>query len=190
VNLHQRYTGSGHAAYAVHPHAHHHVPPGHCRSCGHPSAQCCCGCRTCRKEAKELLVQSTAATGDFATATTLNATHLFSMVGAAEADSLKADFATAAAQRQGVATGTAFIGGGCCVHLSVEYTPVSPTAASLIGILVLDSEGTLLVWARAEKAGTHYQIKEGIITTKPGAHITVIAINMVARVRWCEVFSC
>src|SRR5271165_4841401 len=30
--------------------------PGHCRQCGQPSASCCCGCRECRKEAKELLV--------------------------------------------------------------------------------------------------------------------------------------
>lgn len=190
MHLHGRYTGSGHAAYAVHPHALYHVPPGHCRSCGHPSAQCCCGCRTCRKEAKELLVQSNAATGDFTTAATLDASHLFSMVGAVEANAAKADFAAAAARQPGVATGTAFVGGGCCVHLSVEYTPVPPAAVSLIGILVLDSEGTLLVWARTEKAGTHYQIKEDIITTKPGAKITVVAVNMIARVRWCEIFSC
>ena len=120
---------------------------------------------------------------------------LFSMMAArsADSDTTRSSFAAAASTEDaqpGIAAGTAFIGGGCCVHLSAEYTPVSPTANSLIGILVRDSEGTLLAWVRLEKAGTHYQIKEGIITTRPGATLTVIVVNMVARVRWCEVFSC
>jgi hypothetical protein len=96
--------------------------------------------------------------------------------------------ATAAALQVGL--GTAFIGGGCCVHLSVEYMPTSPAAQSLIAVLVQDSDGTLLAWARTEKAGVGYQVKECIITTKPGATVTILVVNMTARLRWCEVFSC
>jgi hypothetical protein len=86
--------------------------------------------------------------------------------------------------------GTAFIGGGCCVHLSIEYTPSTPTAVSAVAVLVQDSEGTAMLWFKTEKAGAGYQIKEGVITTKPGAHLTVVVVNMTARVRWCEIFSC
>jgi hypothetical protein len=85
---------------------------------------------------------------------------------------------------------TAFIGGGCCVHLSVEYAPVVPTAQSLIMIIVTDSEGTLLAWAKTEQPGGHYQVKENVVTTKPGATVIVAVFNATARVRWCEVFSC
>ena len=57
-------------------------------------------------------------------------------------------------------------------------------------VLVDDSEGTILAWAKSEKAGAGYQIKECIITTKPGADLNVLVVNMTARVRWCEIFSC
>ncbi|HQR14238.1 MAG TPA: hypothetical protein PKW52_10635 [Nitrospira sp.] len=88
--------------------------------------------------------------------------------------------------------GKAFIGGGCCVHLSIEYTPTNPASnqPALVFVLVRDSEGTLLAWVKQATAQDGYQIKEGIITTKPGAHVTVLVLNMTARVRWCEVFSC
>jgi hypothetical protein len=85
---------------------------------------------------------------------------------------------------------TAFIGGGCCVHISVEYTPTSPTVDSSVLIVVQDSERTLMAWERRENAGTHYQIKEGIITMKPGAAVGVVVSNMIAKIRWCEGFSC
>jgi len=82
--------------------------------------------------------------------------------------------------------GVAFIGGGCCVHLSIEY--MSTNANSLVLVLVLDSEGTVLGWMKtAVKPG--YYIKEGIISTKPGAILGVSVSNIIARVRWCEVFS-
>ncbi len=84
----------------------------------------------------------------------------------------------------------AFIGGGCCVHLSIEYAPSVATAASLVGVLVTDSEGTTLLWAKRVEPGTGYQICEGILATKPGANLAVVVVNMTARVRWCEVFSC
>ncbi len=91
--------------------------------------------------------------------------------------------------------GAAVIGGGCCVHLSVEYMPsnqlgVLATAkpVALVGVGVLDSQGTLLAWGKLGVEG--YAIKEDIITTNPGARLLVVALNAVARVRWCEVFSC
>jgi hypothetical protein len=85
--------------------------------------------------------------------------------------------------------GTAFIGGGCCVHLSIEYTP-SGTADGLVGVVVQDGHDTQLTWLKKAAAGLGYQIKEGIVTTKPGAHLAALAVGATARIRWCEVFSC
>ncbi len=88
--------------------------------------------------------------------------------------------------------GKAFIGGGCCVHLSIEYTPTNAasTAPALVMVVVQDSEKTTLGWMKQAEPQDGYVIKEAIITTKPGAHLTVLVVNMTARVRWCEVFSC
>ncbi len=85
---------------------------------------------------------------------------------------------------------TAIIGGGCCVHLSVEYMHSQETAtATAVAVKVNDSEGTTLAWAKKGFAPGYY-IKEGIITTNPGATLIVTVSNAIARVRWCEVFSC
>jgi hypothetical protein len=92
-------------------------------------------------------------------------------------------------------SGQAIIGGGCCVQLSVEYMPVKPVLAvdstsdpCRVTVEVLDSEGCLLVWRKGFMEG--YHVKESIITTYPGARLTVSVNNAIARVRWCEVFSC
>jgi len=187
-----------------------HMGHGFCHGCGHPKSKCVCGCRECRKESKELLVKADQKIGDarktaaFEQMTRLHATAPIMInlasVGVvstgqqaaaagnlAERDVAVLDAAAAALQ---VGIGTAFIGGGCCVHLSVEYMPTTPTAQSLIAVLVQDSDGTLLAWGRTEKAGVGYQVKECIITTKPGATVIVLVANMTARLRWCEVFSC
>ena len=104
------------------------------------------------------------------------------------ADTIEATAAPAGALTFGL--GSAFIGGSCCVHLSIEYVPSTPTVTSLVAVIVDDSEGTIMAWGKQEKAGAGYQIKEGIITTKPGAELGVLVVNMTARVRWCEIFSC
>ncbi len=95
--------------------------------------------------------------------------------------------ATAAAART---IPSAFIGGGCCVHISVEYAPIVPTAKSAVLVAVADSEGTVLAWEKIEQPGAHYTVKENIITTNPGATVKLFAVNATARIRWCEVFSC
>jgi hypothetical protein len=174
-----------------------HHGPGTCRSCGQPSGQCNCGCRECRKESKELVVRSSVAA---APNTNLHAVVADAMQkpqdfaglhGANESQGAAAPMGTPApAASADKPIDMAFIGGGCCVHLSVEYAAVIPTAPSLIVIIVADSEGTLLAWAKTEPAGTHYQVKENVVTTKPGATVWVAVSNAVARVRWCEVFSC
>jgi len=90
----------------------------------------------------------------------------------------------------------AVIGGGCCVHMSIEYmpnisinltNPANQSAAVLA--VVVDSEGTVLAWGKFG-AIEGYHVKECIITTNPGAKLELIVINAIARVRWCEVFSC
>jgi hypothetical protein len=185
---HHYYTGSA-APFAPPAHGHH-VPEGCCRSCGQPSSQCGCGCRVCRKESRELLVKP-GETRDAAVAQT-NFTSLGRMFAenpATKATTVETTAAFAGAPAS-LGSGTAFVGGGCCVHISVEYALITPTAAGAVLVIVADSEGTFLAWEKFEKAGTHYQVKEGIITTKPGATILVIVNNMIARVRWCEVFSC
>jgi hypothetical protein len=55
---------------------------------------------------------------------------------------------------------------------------------------VEDSEGTVLLWRKQDPVGAGYQVKQDIVTTKPGAELIVIVQNATARVRWCEVFSC
>jgi hypothetical protein len=97
----------------------------------------------------------------------------------AEANSTAAGGTAPAAGTPGAApapaagTAKAFIGGGCCVHISMT-----------------DTEGTTLAWEKIEQPGAHYQVKENVVTTKPGATVTVLAVNATARIRWCEVFSC
>lgn len=207
---HPRYTGSGAHPFApavpfpaMHPHAP--ALQGFCPSCCHPKVKCVCGYRECRKEAKELLVQATLSRDDLqkdATRETLARMIAAMPIPGALAQQTKGGDNTEAARAAAnsvaaiaqaelkLGLGTAFIGGGCCVHLSVEYTPSTPTANAIVAVLVQDSEGTSMAWFKTEKAGTGYQIKEGIITTKPGADLFVLVANMTARVRWCEIFSC
>jgi hypothetical protein len=147
---------------------------GHCRQCGQPSGSCCCGCRECRKEAKELVVTPDANSGNSGTLKLLD-------IGATQDPG--------AIGRLGN-TGTSFIGGGCCVALAVEYAASVATTGFGVAVLVRDSEGTELIWRKTETAGTTYRVHECIITTKPGATLVVEVSNCTARVRWCEVFSC
>lgn len=96
-----------------------------------------------------------------------------------------------AANRVAVGMDHTVIGGGCCVHLSIEYmpsTPVAPTTA-LAGVLVMDSKATVLSWIKMFSEGG-YHVKEGIISTNPGAQLWVLSVNAITRVRWCEVISC
>lgn len=177
------YTGAG-PAYPPPGHS----PHGFCHSCCHPAAKCCCN-RECRKEARELLVQPTLARAalekDDAHAAAFARAALFPSHQPA---GHQLDAIGQAAPKAGI--GRAFIGGACCVHLSVEYTPQTPTAASKVLVLADDSEGTVLAWGKSEQPGAGYRIKECIITTKPGADLLVLVVNMTARVRWCEIFSC
>jgi hypothetical protein len=169
-----RYTGAHVIPFAAPAHFAH--GPGMCRSCGQPSANCHCGCRQCRTEAKELVV-------DLASKPRTGISTLGTVLGALHSNAL-----TAAADNTG--TDTAFVGGGCCVHISVEYALVAATSDGSVLVGVKDSEGTVMAWQRTEKAGTAYTVKESIITTNPGALVVVVVNNMIARVRWCEVFSC
>lgn len=208
---HARSTYTGYPAPWGHHHGHAHGHGhGFCAGCCHPRTSCCCGCRECRKESKELLVEPTLTTDDIGKSPNLaGAVARMSVirpfaesVEGTERESAKAERGEAAAfaaptqllsaeaLRAGrIGLGTAFIGGGCCVHLSIEYTPTG-TADGLVGILVQDSHDTQLVWLKKAAAGLGYQIKEGIVTTKPGAHLTLLTVGATARVRWCEVFSC
>ena len=165
-----RYTGSRVVPFAPHGHAY---GPGVCKRCGCASADCRCGCRQCRKEAKELTYTAAAdprgAVRDNA-AVGLAAAHLMSAAAAAPG-------AAAAA-----APATAFVGGGCCVHISLEYAPITATAQSAVAILVRDTEGTVMLWEKINPPGTHYQVKECVVTTKPGVSILLFAINATVRV--------
>ncbi|MDA8051265.1 MAG: hypothetical protein M0002_14900 [Rhodospirillales bacterium] len=167
--------------------------PGHCRRCGAPSGDCRCGCRECRREAKELLVQPAAKQGDTAGATPGAAVGQLSTMTKAMLERVQptgAEVSPQALQTQNLGTATAFIGGGCCVSLSVEYAASVTTQPFIVLIEVTDSEGTAMLWARQENAGTPYRVKEGVITTKPGAKLVAMALNATARVRWCEIFIC
>jgi len=163
------------------------VQSGHCGKCGQPSASCCCGCRECRKEAKELLVTpggrlQRAAEAQAGTGTTVDPATMFKLLNVQVPEEVNVGVSAG--------VGTSFIGGGCCVTLAVEYAPTVNTTIFAVVVMVRDSEGTALVWGRSEPAGTGYRVHECIITTKPGATLLVAALNCTARARWCEVFSC
>jgi hypothetical protein len=155
--------------------------PGTCKSCGCDSAECRCGCRQCRKEAKEItFTPDPKAVGRGNVAGGLTAAHLLQT---AQPSAAAADPATPT-------PATAFVGGGCCVHISLEYAPITATAQSTVAIMVRDTEGTVMLWEKIDPPGTHYQVKENVVTTKPGATILLFAVNATVRARWCEVFSC
>jgi len=164
----------------AYPHDHHH---------GHG-----CGChggppmRMCRRDSKELLVEDSG-TGNTGNTGTTGA------AGAAPAPSPTTGIANTPGDtvvgRQGT-SGRAIIGGGCCVSLSVEYRPSTVSIANpplaFVEVTVTDSAGTVLAWVKEFKEG--YHVQECIITTNPGAILRVFVSNAIARVRWCEVFSC
>jgi hypothetical protein len=189
--------------YPPRPHYHGWPPPpypypepqGFCRSCCHPISRCVCGCRECRKEAKELLVDSRQRTvrpvinpeQPADRPELLRAFAGANLGSAAQAGLTEEEVKQLQQALTTVASATAFIGGSCCVHLSIEYTSVAPSA--LVGVGVLDAERTLLGWAKAFIPRGYY-IKEDIISTNPGATVWVAVAEGVARLRWCEVFSC
>jgi hypothetical protein len=160
----------------------------------------CCWVRECRKETKELLVQAdkNLSLGSEQQADVINQVKIMaplfpqidaSRFGVNEGKEIGAKtvttFSEAALVERGVLAGTgkAFIGGGCCVHLSIEYTPTNPTSTlpAIVVVMVQDSENTLLAWAKLATPSEGYQIKEGIVTTKPGARLTMLVLN--ARMR-------
>ena len=175
-----RYTGSRVLPFTAPGHAY---GPGVCKRCGCSSADCRCGCRQCRKEAKELTY-----TADPRANVRDNAGGGLAAALLAAAAAGPAGTGPAAGNVPGPAT--AFIGGGCCVHISLEYAPITATAQSIVAVLVRDTEGTLMLWEKINPPGTHYQVKENVVTTKPGATILLFAVNATVRARWCEVFSC
>jgi hypothetical protein len=203
------------APYPPPPHGH-----GFCRSCCHPIAQCVCH-RDCRKVEKELLVQpksaigkvpgnTDAAAGKYVAMETTEQEHtkisaLMELITPIETANVEEkDMAARLSMnniqllksqvaKRAVAYGmqTAVIGGGCCVHLSIEYMPLTPlmTMPALSGAFVMDSKGTMLAWGKYFTEDG-YNVKECVISTNPGAYLWVISVNSVTRVRWCEIISC
>lgn len=207
----------GYGAPFPHPPVPQQHDQGFCWSCYHPMYMCVC--RTdCIKEPKELLVEPEPyKRGTMAAGLVRNLFTVMQMPAqkaaaqAKEADAKKTvregdrviaamhdlDAAMEETPTQiQVGYGDGVIGGGCCVHLCIEYMPSSAlsevvpltTLPAMVVVYVLDSEATVLGWGKLVKSG--YHIKEGIISTNPGARLIVGVLNAIARVRWCEIFSC
>jgi hypothetical protein len=160
-----------------------------CPVCCHPMSACCCGSPQCRKEAKELVVEpGVKSAAENAVPLHQMASSVLTGLGKSHPIYGKG----AAAGAVSIGQGSAFIGGGCCVHLSVEYMPENALAtdAGAVIVAVTDSENTSMIWGKVVEAKSDYQVKENIIATNPGAKLAVYTINVLARVRWCEVFSC
>ncbi|TAN74296.1 MAG: hypothetical protein EPN14_09305 [Gallionella sp.] len=96
-----------------------------------------------------------------------------------------------AANKAAIGMKDTVIGGGCCVHLSIEYMQMNPLVplTALAGVLVIDSKATMMAWGKMF-TDDGYHVKECIISTQPGAHLVVLSINAITRVRWCEIISC
>jgi hypothetical protein len=175
------------------PHYH-----GFCHQCCHPVAACCCGRPHCRKEAKELVAVPGQPEGDKTGVLAQHPKFMAFMTSSPAFENLEEtkDTRQPAGERvqpERPATGSAFafIGGGCCVHLSVEYMLLDPLAqtSGSVRVGVTDSHQTTLLWAKAVLPQSHYEIHEDILTTYAGAALMLVVRNAVARVRWCEVFS-
>jgi hypothetical protein len=184
-------------------------PPG---AATYGSRHWCVPHRDCRKESKELLVRPEPARRDVASLTEVR--HHMAMASMAESENdsktaervvmkevnpmittLDAEIKKPSGKiQQGM--GQAIIGGGCCVELAIEYMPTPPlvslgtggAALALVLVAVTDAEGAILMWSKLVSPG--YHVKEGIISTYPGALLHVQVLNAIARVRWCEIFSC
>lgn len=218
---------NGHGMFAGrHLHGIGHPGPHHrsfCPSCCHPVAKCCCDHREYRKMPKELLAdaakkdtqryippslansiaasmkKSSSEEGE-PSSVYMRMLHTFTQAFTASDAAKEGQKGQEVIQRLKIpyTLESAVIGGGCCVHLSVEYMPIP--GADLFGknaitkippvviVGVIDSEGTVLAWGKY--GFDDYRIKEGIMTTNPGARLGVLVVNAVAKVRWCEVFSC
>lgn len=190
---------------------------GFCASCCHPASRCCCHRWECRKEGKELLVIAQplkeSATGDkeashakIANPAVSKAEVMHELLQAQlRAASLGgttfglnmasavpfAAIPPGAAEPQETLSGyeSTVIGGGCCSYLSIEYNfGVSKLPAAIV-VMVVDSESTILSWIKVVK-DEGYAVKQGIISTNPGARLHVAVVNVTARIRWCEVYSC
>ncbi len=178
----------------------HHLPHYHgfCRSCCHPMHLCCCGVRECRKIPKELLVvaEKTRAELEIGPAGEVEKELLVEAVKTTKKTKLVQELGPAgevekvpAPEREIIQQRTAVIGGGCCVHLSVEYFPIVGAKSAGLEVKVIDSDGTELVWGKRQ-VPPGYHIKEGVITTRPGAILKALAKDAIVRVRWCEVIAC
>jgi hypothetical protein len=169
--------GFGHAGFGMA----HCGPPHHCA----PPV------RYCRREAKELLAVPGQEKPQVMASTKRDAVDNMTLAPSTEKTDVNINETKASTGQA-----DAVIGGGCCVELAVEYMPVPartlrPTAEDVarhVTVSVVDSEGTRLSWRKDFSEG--YHVKESIIVTYPGATLHVSVSNAIARVRWCEVFSC
>lgn len=188
---------------------------GFCSSCCHPAPRCCCHRWECRKEGKELLViaqpikeasvsngKDALGGGDTVGNPVVSKAEVMhellraqlraaSLGGTAFGLNMASAIPPGAAEPQENLAGyeTTVIGGGCCSYLSIEYNfGVSKLPAAIV-VLVVDSESTILSWMKVVK-DEGYVVKQGIISTNPGARLHVAVVNVTARVRWCEVYSC
>jgi hypothetical protein len=151
--------------------------------------------RECHKEFKELLVAPEASGRVIRPMQTLELMDDRSSTGGlainTNADTTGLSEGTTA-DKSSSAKGTAIIGGGCCVHLAIEYMPdpsvdVQGSNGRGVRVTVADSDNSMLTWTKEFTEG--YHVKENIITTKPGATLTLSVQNAIARVRWCEIYS-
>ncbi|MGD8569289.1 MAG: hypothetical protein PVJ39_14475 [Gammaproteobacteria bacterium] len=202
------------------PGPHHHAH-GFCRSCCHPISQCMChrDCRKIEKEllvqpTKAVEVPGGNTGADFGHGSQTMAREevdhrikammdMSSPMKAAATEEEKAAEARltvsniqrlqrlVASKAVPIGMESTVIGGGCCVHLSVEYMPLTPLIdmPGFSAAMVLDSQSTLMLWGKYF-VDDGYHIKECIISTNPGSYLWVASVSSVTRVRWCEIVSC
>lgn len=146
----------------------------------------CAPVRYCRREAKELLVRPESG------AAQISPQHAVEILSDDQAKTTGANIVVNASREKPITgSGDAIIGGGCCVHLSIEYMQLLPDvegATPDVRVRVTDSSGAAMEWRKRFQTG--YHVQEDIITTHPGALLEVRVADAIARVRWCEVFSC
>jgi hypothetical protein len=86
------------------------------------------------------------------------------------------------------ATRSALVGGTDQVSLALEYL-VETGASSPSVTLTVTSDGVNSTWNDNAPA-VGYQVREALLSVKPGTKVSITVSNVTARLRWCERVCC
>jgi hypothetical protein len=81
-----------------------------------------------------------------------------------------------------------FVGGLDVANLTLEWIKDPSAASASVTITVSSKDGDATQTLSTTSEG--YQIKDWVMSVKPGCQVKVAATDCGARIRWCETLSC